>query len=78
MASISASPNGSGQSIGKISARASPRNLPLRRSSISPMNSMPVLAQGRNKRFPRQCGGGERNLNPSVIATRECYRLNEV
>ena len=41
IASIMASPNGSGQSIGKRSARASPRNLILRRSSISPMNSMP-------------------------------------
>ena len=41
MASIIDSPNGSGQSIGNSSARASPRNSLLARSSISPMNSTP-------------------------------------
>ena len=41
MASIITRPKGSGQSIGNSSARASPRNLVLPRSSTSPTNSTP-------------------------------------
>ena len=41
IASIITSPKGSGQSIGKSSAMAPPRNSALSFSPISPMNSMP-------------------------------------
>jgi hypothetical protein len=41
IASIMTSPKGSGQSIGKGSAIARPRNSPLSRSPISPMDSTP-------------------------------------
>jgi hypothetical protein len=41
MASIMARPNGSGQSMGKSSAAALPRNSALSESLISPRNSMP-------------------------------------
>jgi hypothetical protein len=49
MASITTNPNGSGQSIGKRRAAASPRNATLASSSTSPMNS--TCLSSRNGRM---------------------------
>ena len=46
-ASIITSPNGSGQSMGKSSAEAPPRNSSLCSSAISPTNSISPVISGR-------------------------------